>query len=167
MSEKDEIIRFFDLKPLDIEGGYYRETFRSNEVISHPSLPSRYDNDRSFLTCIYYLVTSENPSTLHRLISDEIYHFYIGNPVNLLLLLPDGSSRRVILGNDFMRGEHPQFVVYRNVWQALYFEREDEYALLGTTLSPGFHFTDFEKGDRRKLIEEYNDESELIKKLTS
>ena len=104
------------LKPLPIEGGYFAETYRSTEIIPSGILPARFGGPRSVGTGIYYLLTPDTFSALHRLRSDEIYHFYLGDPVELLQLWPDGSGRQVTLGTDLLRGMQLQLVVPQGVW---------------------------------------------------
>lgn len=166
MLTAEEIIRILNLKPLNPEGGFYRETYRSDEAIPSNLLPSGYNGDRNLTTSIYYLITPDSPSHLHRLLSDEIYHFYLGNPVTLLLLKPDSGSERVILGCEIDKGQSPQIVVERGIWQGLCLQDDEEFALLGTTLSPGFNRNDFEVGKKDELINAYPEERKLIKKLT-
>jgi predicted cupin superfamily sugar epimerase len=111
MLTADKIIALLNLKPHPEEGGYFVETYRSSETLSEKALPSRYKGVRSFGTAIYYLLTPETFSTIHRLQSDEIFHFYLGDPVEMLQLWPDGSGRILILGTDIMNGMKPQAVI--------------------------------------------------------
>ena len=92
-----EIIERLGLKPLEPEGGFFRETYRSEEVIGREGLPPRYGTARSHCTAIYYLLTPETFSALHRVKSDEIFHFYAGDPVRMLQLDPEGRGETVIL----------------------------------------------------------------------
>ena len=160
------LINKLGLSPLPNEGGYYVETYRSDEKIPGSALPSRYNGDRSFSTAIYFLITPDDFSTLHRIISDEIFHFYAGDPVEMLLLFPDGNSRIVIMGNDFNAGHIPQVVVPRGVWQGCKLIDGGEYALLGTTVSPGFDFDDYEQGDTEDLASRYPDCRDMIESLS-
>src|ERR1700756_4389910 len=113
----DEIKRLLNLEPHPCEGGWFRQTWRSDEEIPQAALPLRYPAARAAGTCIYYLLEPGTFSEMHRLASDEIFHFYYGDPVEMLQLLPDGSGRTVILGGDFARSHHPQVIVPKNVWQ--------------------------------------------------
>lgn len=150
------IIASLGLVPLESEGGYFAETYRSPGKIA----------GRPLATAIYYLVTRESPSRLHRLAGDEVYHFYAGDPVVLLLLHPDGTSGTVTLGTDLSRGMRPQTVVPGGVWQGSCVADGGNYALLGTTMSPGFDPADFEAGDRERLAAAYPDRSDWIVRLT-
>jgi len=165
MLAAENIIELLHLRPHP-EGGYYRETYRADEIIPFEALPERYSGPRNFSTAIYYLLTSETRSTLHRLKSDEVFHFYMGDPVLMLLLFSDGSSRRVILGHDIKNGHTPQLIVPRNTWMGGLLIEGGKFALLGTTVSPGFDFDDFETGRREELIKKYPSQAELITKLT-
>jgi len=164
--KKEDIIKLLDLKP-HIEGGYFRETYRAAETIPSRALPERYEGERNFSTAIYYLLTSETRSELHRLKSDEIFHFYIGDPVLMLLLFPDGSSKTAILGTDLKTGQTPQLIVPKNTWMGGMLVEGGKFALLGTTVAPGFDFRDFELGKRKELLQKYPSRKELIIKLTS
>jgi uncharacterized protein len=141
MINADEIIRKLDLKPLPEEGGYYRETYRSTQG-KHDAKIFGIDSNtkRDVSTCIYYLVTSDSFSALHRIKSDEIFHFYAGDPVEMVQIDDDGKLSRFVLGPDVMNGQSPQVVVERGVWQGLKLKGGGKWALMGTTVSPGFVF---------------------------
>lgn len=151
----DQIIAVLDLKPLPQEGGYYRETYRAGELLPAGALPRFHGRDKVLGTAIYYLLTPDTFSALHRLPTDEIYHFYFGDCVDLLQLEPDGSGRVVRLGPDVLAGQTPQLVVPRGVWQGSRLVEGGAFALLGTTMAPGFDFTDYEAGDRARLTAQY------------
>ena len=160
-----DVVRTLKLKPLLPEGGYYAETYRS--VVEPHTLMST--SNRPAATAILYLVTGENFSAFHRLKFDEIYHHYSGKSVELHLLYPNGELKSVILGSDLLNGEIPQFVVPAGVWQASkikFISSQDDWALLGTTMAPGFDFADFELADRRKLLDEFPEHAEKIQLLT-
>lgn len=166
MLTADQIITLLNLKPHPEEGGYFVETYRSPETLSEKALPSRYKGVRLFGTAIYYLLTPETFSAMHRLQSDEIFHFYIGDPVEMLQLWPDGSSRVLILGSDMLNGMQPQVVVPRGVWQGARLLKDGKFALLGTTVSPGFEFVDYEPGKWDDLVKSYPQYQDLIISLT-
>ena len=161
-----EIIRKLSLKPLPGEGGFYRETYRSEEKIPMKGLPARYSSAKSFCTAIYYLLTPDTCSALHRLCSDEIFHFYLGDPVSMLQLHPGGTSQLLTLGQDVEKDEHLQVVVSRGTWLGALLNEGGRFALMGTTMAPGFDFSDYEHGSRQELIRQYPDRKELILKLT-
>jgi hypothetical protein len=166
MITADQIKALFNLKPHPAEGGYFVETYRSHEYIREEALPDRYKGTRSYGTAIYYLLTPETFSAIHRLQSDEIFHFYLGDPIEMLQLRPDGSGRVQILGTDILKGMQPQVIVPRNVWQGSRLLQGGRLALIGTTVSPGFEFMDYESGHRHQLVESYPRFRDLIIALT-
>lgn len=165
MLSAEDIIIKLNLKPLPMEGGYYSETYRSHEMIPHGVLPNRYQADKAHGTAIYYLLTPDTKSALHRLPSDEIFHFYLGDPVGMLLLYPDGRGKTIILGQDIEAGQHVQLVVPHGVWQGAYLLDGGRFALMGTTMAPGFDFVDYEPGNRKKLMEAYSRYSDQVGRL--
>ena len=162
----EEIIQFLGLQPHPEEGGYFAETYKCQEGIPRKALPDRYHSRRSFGTAIFYLLTPDTFSALHRLESDEIFHFYLGDPVTMLQLHPDGSSHVVTLGQDIATGQQLQVVVPAGTWQGSFLNEGGEYALMGCTVAPGFEFQDFEIGRREDLIQEFPDWEEMIVRLT-
>jgi uncharacterized protein len=117
-------------------------------------------------TAIYYLLTPDNFSTLHRLRGDEIFHFYLGDPVEMLELRADGVGGTVILGQDIEAGEQLQHVVPAGVWQGARLIAGGKFALLGTTVSPGFDYADYETGRREELTAQYAGFRDKIEALT-
>jgi predicted cupin superfamily sugar epimerase len=167
MTSADEIIKKLNLKPLPMEGGFYTETYRSPEKIPKTVLPNRYSSDKPFGTAIYYLLIPDTRSALHRLPTDEIFHFYLGDPVIMLQLLQDGKSKKVTMGHDIEAGQRLQVIVPRGVWQGSILKEEGRFALLGTTMAPGFDSSDYEIGYRNDLIKRYPKHKDLIMRLTS
>ncbi|MDF1722851.1 MAG: cupin domain-containing protein [Minwuia sp.] len=148
------------------EGGWFAEIFRSDDQLTAEALPPGYSGPRAVSTAIYYMLEGAAISTLHRLRSDEIFHFYLGDPVEQLWLLPDGSHRTVTIGNDLAAGQRPQVVVPGNVWQGARMMNGQGFALLGTTVAPGFDFDDFEIGSRSELTAAWPEAEALIRHLT-
>lgn len=165
--DADVIIQTLGLKPLPMEGGYFFETYRCEEVIPASTLDGRYGQDKAISTAIYYLLTNNSVSLLHRIISDEVFHFYAGYPVEMLQLMPDGSCEIIILGSDIEAGQRPQVIVPRGVWQGCRLRSGGDWALMGTTVAPAFDFEDYEPGNREDLIRLYPDCAELIRTLTN
>ena len=166
MITADHITALLDLRPHPEEGGFYVETYRSEEQISTGSLPHRYGGARSLGTAIYYLLTPDTFSAMHRLASDEVFHFYLGDPVEMLHLSPDGSGRVVMLGQDLLGGMRPQVIVPRGVWQGSRLAPGGRLALLGCMAAPGFEYADYEHGRRADLIQAYPAFREFILALT-
>lgn len=140
MFRADEVIALLGLKPLGIEGGTFAETYRCPEMVS-----LRPGAERSLSTAIYYLLRAGEVSNLHRLPSDEMFHFYCGDPVEMLLL-GEAGGRTVMLGAGLAAGMRPQVLVPRGTWQGCRLSPGGSWALLGTTVSPGFAYEDFEAG---------------------
>jgi hypothetical protein len=162
----DEVIQLLQLQPLPIEGGFFRETYRSRWTVSGEYLPDGIRGSRSIGTAIYYLITSDAFSTLHRLPGTEVFHFYLGDLVHMLQLLPDGTSQTITLGPDLLNGQQPQVVVRGHVWQGCRLAPGGQWALMGTTMSPGFDYADYETGDRQQLIAQYPGAADKIKLYT-
>lgn len=162
------VIDALGLEPLPVEGGMFRQTHLAGEAIAAAALPERYGRDKALSTAIYYLLedAEDSFSALHRLPTDEVYHFYLGDPVELLELHPDGSSRRVLLGPDVLGRQRVQHVVPRGVWQGSRLLDGGRFALMGTTMAPGYDDLDYEGGRRAELIARYPRRSDLIHRLT-
>jgi uncharacterized protein len=163
----EDLIRILSLVPLPGEGGWYRETYRSPLLLPASGLPDAYGGGpRHAATAIYYLLTSDTFSALHRLRGDEIFHFYLGDPVEMLHLAPDGTGATLTLGPAIHEGMRPQVAVRGGVWQGAHMRDGGRFALLGCTVAPGFDFEDFELGRRGELLEKYPAHAELIRALT-
>jgi predicted cupin superfamily sugar epimerase len=162
-----DIIRLLQLEKHPKEGGYFRETYRSPRSIPREHLPAAYLGPRSFSTAIYYLITRDSFSAMHRLPGEEIFHHYLGDAVEMLLLHADGKSDIVSIGNDLSRGHRPQVIVPANTWQASRLIAGGEFALLGCTMSPGFDYADYQHGSRDELIRQYPSQAQRIAALTS
>lgn len=166
MLTAEAIIKKLRLKPLTVEGGYYRETYRSSETVAQHALPGRYGRGKCFGTAIYYLLTPDIFSALHQVKSDETFHFYLGDPVEMLQLGPEGNGTIYTLGQDILRGQLAQITVSRKMWQGCRLKAGGKFALMGTTVSPGFDFSDYTEGSREELMEEYPRYKKYIVSLT-
>ncbi len=162
----ETIIEKLNLQPHPKEGGYFRETYRSSITIPGDSLPDEYKHDKSACTAIYFLITPGSFSAMHRVKTDEIFHFYSGDAIEMLQLHPDGTHSIITIGSDFSAGEIPQVVVPAGVWQGSRLKPGGRYALLGTTVAPGFDYDDYEDGIRDELIAKYPKCEEMIMGLT-
>jgi len=158
--------RILGLVPHPVEGGYFVETYRSAEEVPASGLPSRYGAARAAGTAIYYLLTPDTFSAMHRLASDEIFHFYLGDPVEMLHLHPGGAHQIVLIGLDLEAGQRPQVVVPRDTWQGARLIPGGRYALLGTTVAPGFDYADYETAHRAPLLASHPGAADLILALT-
>jgi uncharacterized protein len=161
----EDVITSLQLQPHPIEGGFFRETYRSSYSVDATQVPGS-PGTRSFGTAIYYMLTGKSVSEMHVLPTDEVFHFYLGDPVHMLQLWPDGSIRNVILGNDLTRGHQPQIVVPGGVWQGSFLIEGGKFALMGATMAPGFDYADYTRGIRSHLIDSYPQAAAWIEKLT-
>jgi predicted cupin superfamily sugar epimerase len=166
MLTNDDIKALLGLRPHPTEGGFYVETYRSQEVLSGDSPPARYRGPRAFGTAIYYLITPDSFSAMHCLPTDEIFHFYLGDPVEMLQLSADGGGKLLYIGTDIASGQRPQVIVPKDVWQGSRLVAGGRFALLGATMAPGFDFADYQTGKRQELIGRYPDFRDLITSLT-
>ena len=168
MPNARELIAALGLQPHPIEGGYFRETYRSCGMIPASALPGGYraGTDRAIGTAIYYLLTADTFSELHRLPTEEVFHLYLGGPLRMLQLFPDGNGREITIGADILAGEQPQVVVPPLVWQGSRLAEGVAFALLGATMAPGFDYADYEQGRRDELMARYPGHAEAIRRLT-
>ncbi len=164
-----QLIAYFNLKPLPVEGGMFSRSYYSADLCPAELLPARYAGaDHAFGSAIYMLYTDEPDSfsEFHKLKTDEAFHFYLGDPFELLLLYPDGTSRTIVMGQDILAGQQVQFVVPAGVWQGSRLLPGGEYAFFGTTMAPAFSVTDFEAATREELLRQYPHEAKRIRALT-
>lgn len=148
------------------EGGWYRETYRSAETIPGTALPARFGGDRSCATAIFFLLERDGFSALHRIKSDEIWHFHAGAPLTVHVITPEGEYRAMRLGPEVAAGESFQVVVPAGCWFGARIEGEGEYSLVGCTVAPGFDFRDFEMSDRDRLTDLFPRHAAVIRLLT-
>ncbi|MEQ8733889.1 MAG: cupin domain-containing protein [Rhodospirillaceae bacterium] len=162
----EELIEHLNLEPHPKEGGFFREIYRSHATVPQEVLPDGYDGARSFSTAIYYLLTPDTFSHLHTVASDETFHFYLGDPVEMLQLFPDGQGQTRTLGQDIATDQHVTLTVPRGVWQGCRLKTGGTFALMGCTVSPGFEYQDYGHADRVTLCARYPDFVTEIKALT-
>ena len=162
----DNIHDILHLQPHPIEGGYFVETYRSELKVPGDVIGSAYAGERRIGTAIFYLLTPDTFSALHKLPGDELFHFYLGDPVEMLQLYPDGQSETFTLGQDITAGMRLQHCVPGGCWQGSRLIAGGSYALLGTTMSPGFDYADYVVGNREELIRRYPEHKEIIAGLT-
>jgi predicted cupin superfamily sugar epimerase len=148
------------------EGGWYKEIYRSNEVIALSHLPSRFSGNRAFATSIYFLLEGDDFSTLHRIKADEIWHFYEGSSLEIVSIDTAGNTEKIILGRNLWAGEKLQHVIPHGCWFGARLSDPNSYSLVGCGVAPGFDFEDFEMGDRQQLLEMYPSLHDLIVQFT-
>ncbi len=162
-NEAELIIKILELTPHP-EGGYYKEIYRSNEIINFQDSDRRIGGSRNFSTSIYFLLAGEEISHFHRLTSDEIWHFYKGSPLLIHLIEGDKYSS-VEIGNN-IESEVPQLVIRKGIWFAAELMDKTGFSLVGCTVSPGFDFKDFELAEKDELIKIIPSQKKLIEKFT-
>lgn len=160
-----EIIDQLHLQPHP-EGGYYRETYKSPVTISASALPAGCPSARPAGTAIYFLLRHGDKSRLHRLRFDEVWHFYLGGPLRLVVISPEGKAEQVKLGQDLSAGQELQRVVPAGCWFGAYPLPGSMYSLVGCTVAPGFSFEDFKLGEQGELTESFPHLRDLIAELT-
>lgn len=156
----EEIKELLNLVPHPVEGGFFRRTYTSSGKIDLPR------GVRAQGTAIYYLIEAGTFSELHVLSSDEIFHFYLGDPVEMLQLHPNGNSSVLTLGPDLAAGHQVQTVVHAGVWQGTRLLSDGKVALLGCTVVPGFDFADYRNATYAELAAKWPDQAERIRALT-
>lgn len=160
-----QLITQYQLQPHP-EGGYYLQTYCSNEKISANALPGRFKGDRYFSTAIYFLLEGQQFSAFHRIQSDELWHFYTGIGLEIYVIHPDGKGELLKLGNDLKNGYSFQQIVPAGSWFASKPVDESGFSFVGCTVAPGFDFADFEMGEKDELMKEYPGHEEWINELT-
>ena len=148
------------------EGGYFRVTYVAELAFSKKSLPAQYTGSRPASTAIYFLLDAKSFSAFHRIQSDELWHFYAGDPLVVHVIGPSGDLSEILLGNDVEAGQVFQSSVKAGRWFASELKLGGLFALVGCTVSPGFDFDDFELGKQEKLQQLYPQHKKLIEKLT-
>lgn len=156
----DQIKKLLNLDPHPVEGGYFRRTFTSSANVDLPR------GTRAQGTAIYYLLEAGVFSELHLLDSDEMFHFYIGDPVEMLQLYPDGRSALLTLGNDLEAGQEVQMLVAAGVWQGMRLIGDGKFALFGCTVVPGFNYADYHNAGYEELAAKWPEQAERIRALT-
>jgi len=148
------------------EGGYFRQTYKADLMLAKEALPAGFRGSRAASTAIYFLLEGKNFSAFHRLRSDEVWHFYAGDPLIVDVIAPDGKYSSMRLGRDLEAGQVLQAVVPAGCWFASHVADWESLAVVGCTVAPGFDFEDFEMGKRAELAARYPQHRQLIERLT-
>lgn len=164
MNRIEHLIAKLDLDPHP-EGGFYKETYRSKQIIGGDT-KSNFPSGRAYGTAIYYLLEGNDVSKFHRIKSDEVWHFYEGSSATIHVIHPDGIYKPLHLGSAIESGYQFQHVVPANSWFGVSVDNPEEYLLAGCTVAPGFDFNDFEMGEANQLKQEFSEHNSIINKLT-
>lgn len=159
-----DLIKLYNLEPHP-EGGYFRETYRAKGATTKNALPKNFKGDRNYSTAIYFLLPEGAQSKLHRLQSDEVFHFYLGGPLTVVQIFPDGKVEKTVMGADVKGGHKLQHVVPAGCWFGAYPNPGSRFSFIGTTVAPGFDFQDFELGNRSELLKQFPRAREVIELL--
>lgn len=160
-----QLIEHYNLQPHP-EGGWYKEVYRSRESIEARALPARYSGPRTFCTIIYFLLEQGEKSAFHRIKSDECWHFYAGDPMEVFVLERDGTLTITEIGNDIEKGQLFQFVVPANTWFASRPSSRSAFSFVGCTVAPGFEFADLDLADADILARQYPEHETIIRELS-
>jgi predicted cupin superfamily sugar epimerase len=160
-----EYIKELELE-LHPEGGYFKEIYRSDEIIKGNSLPERYNSDRNFSTSIYFLLEGQQISKFHRLKSDEIWHFYDGSSIKIFIINFDGILSEYTLGRNIEKGEILQLGIEHDHWFAAKIIDKNSFSLIGCTVAPGFDFNDFELANREYMLNSFPQYRDIIIEFT-
>lgn len=155
-----ELIGTLQLMPHP-EGGWYRETYRSEETMT-----TKNGAKRNVCTAIYFLLEGKDKSHFHSIQSDETWFFHSGEALEIVMI-EGGELRTVLLGNNLSKGEMPQFTVPARTWFAAKIKSGTGYSLVSCTVAPGFDFLDFELAEREKLSNEFSELIEVIREFTT
>jgi predicted cupin superfamily sugar epimerase len=158
-------IRHLDLLPHP-EGGYYKETYRSSINVDGNILSPHMVGVRQLATAIYFLLEENNFSAFHRIRSDETWHFYSGDPLEVIELLDSGEVRKTVVGSNPDRAQFVQYTVKAGTWFGSRVLQGGNFSLVGCTVYPGFDFIDFEMGTRSGLMQRFPHQKEIIEQLT-
>jgi len=156
MISAQQVIDTLGLIPLEDEGGMYRNSYNSEDLVG----------TKPICTAIYYLLTENTFSHLHRLASDELYHFYLGDPMELVQIDTHGTLKTIVLGQDILAGQQVQAVVTKEIWQGSRLLPGGKFALVGTTMAPGYVQEEYEHANAAELCRQYPAISETIARFT-
>ena len=159
----EELVKYYQLQPHP-EGGFYKETYRSIEIIVGND--SQFPAERNYSTAIYFLIEKNNFSAFHRIKSDEIWHFYTGDALEVIEIDLQGNLIKTQVGSDIANGQTFQYTVKAGHWFGSRVLKGGEFSFVGCTVSPGFDFKDFELAKRDELTVIYPQHAEMIKDLT-
>lgn len=161
----DSIIKKLKLKPHP-EGGYYRQVYKSDGYIPPETIYGHFQGKRAYSTAIYYLLQSDEFSAFHKIKQDEIWHYYSGSALDIHVLSQNGEHRIKTVGDELKDDGRYQQIVHAGNWFAAEVKSRDTYALVGCTVAPGFEFDDLEIADRHKLLQQYPQQKNIIKRFT-
>lgn len=161
----DDLVKKLELLPHP-EGGYYKETYRSPARLTKEALPDGFEGNRNLATAIYFLIEKNNFSALHKIKSDETWHFYAGDALEVIEIDAGGNLKTSAVGNRIEQGEVFQYTVPANTWFGSRVKKGGNHSLVGCTVAPGFDFADFEMANRNELISRFPAHKPVIEEMT-
>lgn len=135
--------------------GYVRITYLSKERIAPGGLPAPFAAGRPMGSALYFMVTPDRSVRLHRILNDQLYHYYLGDPIELIMLLGDGKSERAVVGPDLAAGHRPQLFIPGGTFHTARLIEGGAWFLGASTEWPGVEPEDVETGDLEALAAEY------------
>lgn len=161
----DLLVNKLNLEPHP-EGGYFKEVYRPSDIIPQKALPEGFLGDRTIATAIYFLIEKNNFSALHKIKSDETWHFYFGDALEVIEIDKNGVLTSTAIGNNLMAGEIFQYTVKANTWFGSRVKAGGNFSLVGCTVAPGFDFNDFELGKKEDLQKLFPQHQKIIVEMT-
>jgi len=156
-----EVANALHLSP-HVEGGYFKRTYQAD----HRAPLTTQSGDRHIMTSIYYMLTAESPvGHWHLNLSDIMHYYHIGEPIEYLLIHPDGHLQTVVMGTDVLAGQQLQLLVNGGIWKAsrlLTQAQPQSYGLISEAVSPGFDFADMTIGHANEMVERFPQHRRLI-----
>lgn len=162
---ENDLIKTFDLQPHP-EGGYFKETYRSEKTIETNLIDKQFPSGRNYSTAIYFLIEKDNFSAFHRIKSDEVWHFYEGDALEVIEIDLKGNLIRTEVGRNIKAGQIFQYMVKAGHWFGSRVLKDGEFSFVGCTVAPGFDFSDFDLTRREELINLFPQHKEIILELT-
>ncbi len=148
------------------EGGFYKETYRCANTLPASALSINGNGERNLSTAIYFLLEAGNFSAFHRIQSDELWHFYTGDALEVIEIDKNGVLKVTALGHAVKQGEVFQYLVPAHTWFASRVKKGGSFSLVGCTVAPGFDFADFELANREDFIQTFPQHEKIIGELT-
>ena len=164
-NQADLIIEQYRMQPHP-EGGFFTRTYQSSGLTPKAALPAEFTGERYFSTAIVFLLKENDFSALHRLKQDEIWHFYLGGTLRLIMISPEGKFSETMLGQNVAAGEVVQAVVPAGCWFGAKPAEGTIFSFVGCTVAPGFDFADFELAKRSEILPQFPDLEAIIRCFT-
>jgi len=157
-----KLVEILQLEPHPTANFFYKSTYKSDGIIPKTALPEKYSGDRSYFTVIYSLLPKDTKLGFRKLLSDEVLHFYMGGPLTIVQITPDGKVEEIELGEDISNGQQFQHIIPAGYWFGIYNSKGSEYTLYGANVIPGFEYEDYLIGQKEELLKQFPDAKDII-----